>query len=119
MPTARSDRSAWLALGGIGMDDVIVDTSTGVVYCVPEERSVHVLNSSVDALGFFLHASCTRRKGNGTLTTATSTRTRASTPWARKNACALMHSTDSVALENPDSSWHMVLHHVGNGLMFH
>ncbi|GGS19303.1 SUKH-4 family immunity protein [Streptomyces griseoviridis] len=112
------DMSSWLMLGGIAMDDVVVDTVTGVVYCLPEERPIHVLNSSVDALGFFLHAVEQERPvfdGDAD----PSGETELDPPGAEDRLRALMQRTDPVSLENPDSSWHMVLHHIGNGLMFY
>ncbi|MFE0462547.1 SUKH-4 family immunity protein [Kitasatospora sp. NPDC058965] len=50
------DMSTWLALGGIGLDSVAVDTVTGLVYSMPDGGSPHLLNSSVRALGTFLYA---------------------------------------------------------------
>lgn len=35
-PGCPFDMSVWLALGGIALDDVMVDTVTGVVYCIPD-----------------------------------------------------------------------------------
>lgn len=110
------DMSSWLPLGGIAMDNVSVDTVTGIVYCVPEGRSVHVLNSSVDALGFFLHA---LEKERHAYDPDMDDESGLDTTGAEERLRALMHRTDPAALQNPDSSWHMVLHYVGNGLMFY
>jgi SUKH-4 immunity protein len=35
-PNCPFDMSAWLTRGGIALDDVIVDTATGVVYSIPD-----------------------------------------------------------------------------------
>lgn len=108
------DMSTWLTLGGIGMDTVTVDTVTGIVYCIPEDRYIHVLNSSVDALGFFLHSLEKERPeydaeaaaGEGFDPEGAEERLR--TRWLR---------TDPIALENPGSSWHTVLRLVRDALM--
>ncbi|MEU0738016.1 SUKH-4 family immunity protein [Streptomyces sp. NPDC006134] len=108
------DMSSWLTLGGIGMDTVAVDTVTGVVYCIPEDRYIHVLNSSVDALGYFLYElEMERPEYDGEAAGDAGF----DPEGAEQRLLTLMRRADPVAVESPDSSWYMVLRYVRNALM--
>ncbi|MGC0314648.1 SUKH-4 family immunity protein [Kitasatospora acidiphila] len=109
-PGCPFDMSVWLALGGIALDDVMVDTVTGVVYCIPDGGAPHRLNSSVDALAYFLHALEVERDnydpeadGDGL-----------DPHGAEERLLELMRAADPIALENPRSTWYMVLRYVRN-----
>ncbi|MFF7681040.1 SUKH-4 family immunity protein [Actinacidiphila glaucinigra] len=110
-PSCPFDMSAWLSLGGIGMDDVTVDTRTGVVYCIPEDGSPHVLNSGVDALAFFLHALEEERPDYDP---EAATDEGVDPEGAHDRLLALMRRTDAAAMENEDSAWYLVLRYVRN-----
>ncbi|MDX3239008.1 SUKH-4 family immunity protein [Streptomyces sp. ME03-5709C] len=108
-PNCPFDMSAWLSLGGIGMDDVTVDTRTGVVYCIPEDGAPHLLNSSVDALAFFLHA-LERERPDYDPEAATDEGV--DPRGAHDRLLALMGRTDAAALEDEHSAWYRVLRYV-------
>ncbi|MFF2624954.1 SUKH-4 family immunity protein [Kitasatospora griseola] len=109
-PDCPFDMSTWLTLGGIGMDDVIVDTATGVVYCIPEDGSPHLLNSTVDAFAFFLHALEVERPDYDPESDTDGVDPKG----AEARLLQLMRRTDPAALENPESCWFSVLRHVRN-----
>lgn len=113
-PSCSFDTSAWLTLGGIGMDDIVCDAGTGVVYCIPEDGPLHVLNSSVDAFALFLRELEVERisyddeAAGGAVTDPVG---------AEDRLRAVMSRTDPAFLDNPGSLWHTVLRSVGNSLM--
>ncbi|MFC7643817.1 SUKH-4 family immunity protein [Streptosporangium lutulentum] len=82
-PNCPFDMSAWLTLGGIALDDVIVDTDTGVVYSIPENGPPHLLNTGIDTLAYFLHALEEERPEYD----AEAAPTKASTPRAPSGGC--------------------------------
>jgi hypothetical protein len=110
-PNCPFDMSTWLTVGGIGLDDVIVDTATGVVYCIPEAGAPHVLNSSVAALAFFLHALEEERPDYDP---SAATDEGVDPEGAEERLLALMRGADPATMENPGSAWYAVLRHVRN-----
>ncbi|MFF0292579.1 SUKH-4 family immunity protein [Kitasatospora sp. NPDC004614] len=107
-PSCPFDMSVWLTLGSIRLDDVMVDVTTGIVYCIPEGGTPHLLNSTVDALAFFLHALEEERPaydpdaGTDELDPA----------GAEARLLRTMRRVDPLAMENPESCWFTVLHYV-------
>ncbi|MGC0314176.1 SUKH-4 family immunity protein [Kitasatospora acidiphila] len=108
-PNCPFDMSVWLTVGGIALDSVMVDTVTGLVYSIPDGGSPHLLNSSVDALAYFLHALEVERDAYDPESDG-----EADPGGAEERLLALMRAADPVALEYPGSTWHMVLRYVGN-----
>lgn len=110
-PRSPFDMSAWLSLGGIGMDDVSVDTTTGAVHCVPEDGAPHLLNSGVDALAFFLRALEEERPDYDA---EAATDEGVDPEGAHDRLLALMRRTDAAAMEDEESAWYSVLRYVRN-----
>ncbi|MFF7358689.1 MULTISPECIES: SUKH-4 family immunity protein [Streptomyces] len=110
-PNRSFDMSAWLTLGGIALDDLIVDTATGIVYCIPEDGAPHLLNSSIDALAYFLHALEEERPEYDAYA---STDEGVDPEGAADRLLHRMRQADPVAMENPESCWFAVLRHVRN-----
>ncbi|MEU8383283.1 SUKH-4 family immunity protein [Streptosporangium sp. NPDC048865] len=108
-PSCPFDMSAWLTLGGIAMDDVVVDTITGVVYSVPEDGSPHLLNTSVDALAYFLHALEEERPEYDA---EAATDEGVDPGGAERRLLRRMRRADAAAVEPPGSTWLLVLRHV-------
>ncbi|WP_345639331.1 SUKH-4 family immunity protein [Rugosimonospora acidiphila] len=108
-PDCPLDMSAWLTLGGIALDDVIVDTITGAVYCIPEDGPVHLLNSSIDALAYFLHALEEQRPWYDA---EASTDEGVDPDGAERRLLRRMRQADPIAMERPESMWFSVLGHV-------
>jgi hypothetical protein len=108
-PNSPFDMSSWLTLGGIGLDDVILDTVDGVVYCIPEDGAPHLLNTSIDALAYFLHALEEERPEYDA---EAATDDGVDPEGAERRLLRTMHRADAVALENPASAWFSVLRHV-------
>ncbi|WP_170208731.1 SUKH-4 family immunity protein [Micromonospora pisi] len=107
-PSCPFDMSAWLTLGGIGLDDAIVDTTTGVVYCIPEDGAPHLLNSGVDRLAFFLHALEVERPQYDLEADADVV----DPEGAEARLLSLMRRADPAAMEYPESCWFSVLGNV-------
>ncbi|GGS72944.1 MULTISPECIES: SUKH-4 family immunity protein [Streptomyces] len=113
-PSCSFDMSAWLTLGGIGMDDIVIDSATGVVYCIPEEGRIHVLNSSIDAFAYFLRELEMERSAYDHEVAGDAM----TDPVGAENRLrATMRRADPTALEDPESLWQAVLRSVGNSLM--
>lgn len=110
-PNCAFDMSAWLTLGGIALDDVIVDTVTGVVYCIPEDGGPHLLNTSIDALAYFLHALEEERPEYDAEAAADEG---VDPEGAEKRLLRRMRRADTVAMECPESTWFSVLRYVRN-----
>ncbi|MFE0457944.1 SUKH-4 family immunity protein [Kitasatospora sp. NPDC058965] len=111
-PDCPFDMSVWLTLGGIAMDSVMVDTVTGAVYCIPEGGRPHLLNSSVDALAYFLHALEVEREAYDLEEQADFDVV--DPEGAEQRLLDLMRAADPVAMENPASTWYTVLRYVRN-----
>ncbi|MGD1218347.1 SUKH-4 family immunity protein [Streptomyces krungchingensis] len=107
-PSCTSDMSSWLALGGIALDDVAVDTVTGVVHCIPENGSPHRLNSGVDELAFFLLALERERPQYD----PESDTVEVDPEGAAERLLRLMRDAEPGVMENPDCCWFSVLGHV-------
>ncbi|MFI7605973.1 SUKH-4 family immunity protein [Micromonospora sp. NPDC049366] len=105
-PRCPYDMSTWLTLGGIGMDDVVVDVATGIVYCVPEDGGPHLLNSSVDALAFFLRE---LEKERPEYDPEAATDEGVDPDGAADRLLRRMRSADPSAVADPESSWYAVL----------
>ncbi|TYC06501.1 hypothetical protein FXF53_03690 [Micromonospora sp. WP24] len=110
-PSCPFDMSTWLALGGIGMDDVIVDTATGVVYSIPEDGAPHLLNTSIDALAYFLHALEEERPDYDV---EACTDEGVDPEGAERRLLIRMRRADAAALEHAESTWSLVLRYVRN-----
>ncbi|MET7752100.1 SUKH-4 family immunity protein [Micromonospora sp. NPDC005367] len=110
-PSCPFDMSTWLTLGGIALDDVVVDTTTGVVYSIPEDGSPHLLNTSVDALAYFLHALEQERPEYDVEASADEG---VDPEGAEQRLLCRMREADAVALEHPESTWFLVLRYVRN-----
>ncbi|MFF3951464.1 SUKH-4 family immunity protein [Streptomyces sp. NPDC001902] len=110
-PNCPFDMSSWLSLGGIGMDDVVADTRTGAVYCIPEDGGPHLLNSTVDALAFFLHALEEERPDYDP---EAATDEGVDPEGARDRLLARMRRADGAVMEDEDSAWYSVLRYVRN-----
>lgn len=115
-PSCPFDMSAWLSLGGIAMDDVSVDTATGVVYSIPEDGAPHLLNTGVDTLAYFLHALEEERPEYDI---EASTDEGVDPEGAERRLLRRMRQADAVAMEHPESTWFSVLRHVRNLLRYH
>ncbi|MEU4092882.1 SUKH-4 family immunity protein [Streptomyces sp. NPDC026673] len=105
-PSCPFDMSAWLSLGGIGLSDVMVDTGTGSVYCIPEDGGPHLLNSGVDALAFFLHA---LERERPEYDPEAATDDGVDPLGAAERLLGLMRATDPSVMENRASLWYLVL----------
>ncbi|WP_440103326.1 SUKH-4 family immunity protein [Streptosporangium sp. H16] len=112
-PSCPFDMSAWLSLGGIALDDVIVDTVTGVVYSIPEDGSPHLLNTSIETLAYFLHALEEERPEYDV---EACTDEGIDPEGAERRLLCRMRRADAVALEHPGSTWFLVLRYVRNFL---
>ncbi|MFD8588035.1 SUKH-4 family immunity protein [Streptomyces sp. NPDC059637] len=110
-PDCPFDMSTWLALGGIGMDDVIVDTAAGTVYCIPDDGSPHLLNSGIDALAHFLRALEEERPEYDPEAAGDEG---VDPEGAAERLLHRMRQADPAAVENPQSSWYRVLEGVRN-----
>ncbi|MFC6015891.1 SUKH-4 family immunity protein [Plantactinospora solaniradicis] len=110
-PSCPFDMSAWLTLGGIALDDVIVDTVTGAVYSIPEDGAPHLLNTSIDALAYFLYALEEERPEYDV---EASTDEGVDPEGAERRLLFRMRQADAVAMENPESTWFFVLRYVRN-----
>jgi SUKH-4 immunity protein len=110
-PSCPFDMSTWLTLGGIALDDVIVDTATGLVYSIPESGPPHLLNTGVDALAYFLHALEEERPEYDA---EASTDEGVDPEGAERRLLCRMRQADAVALEHPESTWFLVLRYVRN-----
>ncbi|MFF2078367.1 SUKH-4 family immunity protein [Kitasatospora sp. NPDC058162] len=117
-PGCPFDMSAWLALGGIGLDGVAVDTATGLVYSMPDGGSSHLLNSSVQCLGSFLYALEVERGAYDPEADGG-----ADPDGAVERLLELMRAVDPAAArhaapeyEYGGPTWSMVLHYVSNML---
>ncbi|SDJ49881.1 SUKH-4 immunity protein [Nonomuraea maritima] len=110
-PSCPFDMSAWLSLGGIALDDVVVDTVTGVVYCVPEDGSPHLLNTSIDTLAYFLHALEEERPEYDP---EAATDEGVDPEGAARRLLSRMRRADTAAVQHPESTWFSVLRHVRN-----
>ncbi|MFD9126596.1 SUKH-4 family immunity protein [Kitasatospora sp. NPDC059571] len=113
-PNCPFDMSTWLSLGGIGLDDVSVDTVTGDVYCIPEDGAPHLLNSSIGAFAFFLHA-LEEERPNYDPEAGTDG---VDPQGAETRLLDLMRRIDPAATENPESCWFAVLRQVRNLLPY-
>ncbi|MFC8720391.1 SUKH-4 family immunity protein [Kitasatospora sp. NPDC057198] len=112
-PDCPFDMSSWTNLGGIGFDSLVIDTSTGQVYCVPDGQNPHRLNSSIDSLAFFLHAlEAERPHYDPDASEEGATESEESA----ERLLALMKRTDPAAVEDPESYWHSVLEQVADAL---
>ncbi|MFI6761928.1 SUKH-4 family immunity protein [Micromonospora sp. NPDC050417] len=107
-PSCPFDMSAWLTLGGIGLDDAIVDTITGNVYCIPEDGAPHLLNSGVDRLAFFLHALEVERPQYDVDAGADVV----DPEGAETRLLSLMRRADPAAMAYPEACWFTVLRNV-------
>ncbi|RAY10675.1 hypothetical protein DPM19_34020 [Actinomadura craniellae] len=110
-PSCPFDMSAWLTLGGIALDDVIVDTTTGVVYSIPENGPPHLLNTNVDRLAYFLHALEEERPEYDV---EAGTDEGADPQGAERRLLHRMRQVDALAMEHPESTWFLVLRYVRN-----
>ncbi|MEU4675634.1 SUKH-4 family immunity protein [Micromonospora sp. NPDC023737] len=110
-PSCPFDMSTWLTLGGIALDDVIVDTATGMVYSIPEDGPPHLLNTSIDALAYFLHALEEERPDYDV---EASTDGGVDPESAEQRLLSRMRQADPVAVERPESTWFLVLRYVRN-----
>ena len=114
-PPLRSDPGEWISIGGIPYDDMVVDGASGAVYCLPgNSEDPYLLNSSLDCFLYFLYSVEAERPNYDA-------------EFAEENGyeddgsfgegvderlIAVMRETDPVALENPESTWYMVLEYV-------
>ncbi|MFC3502097.1 SUKH-4 family immunity protein [Micromonospora krabiensis] len=105
-PSRAYDMSTWLTLGGVGLDDVIIDVATGIVYCIPDDGSPHRLNSGVDALVLFL---CELEKERPEYDPEAATEEGVDPEGSAERLLHRMRRADPSAMADPGSSWYAVL----------
>ena len=114
-PSMPFDPDEWISIGGIPYDNMVVDGASGAVYCLPgNSEDPYLLNSSLDCFLYFLYSVEAERPNYDA-------------EFAEENGyeddgsfgegvderlIAVMRETDPVALENPESTWYMVLEYV-------
>lgn len=111
-PGLSFDPSHWVNLGGLSYDDIVLDASTGAVYCLPDDGGApYLLNRSLDAFAYFLYLLEVERPnydfetGDGTFEEGAENRLR-----------ARMEAADDTAFSNPESAWTTVLQYVSTKL---
>ncbi|WP_033823678.1 SUKH-4 family immunity protein [Kitasatospora sp. MBT63] len=111
-PGLSFDLSRWINLGGLSYDDIALDSSTGEVYCLPDDGSApYLLNRSLDAFAYFLYLLEVERPnydfeaGDGTFEDGAERRLR-----------ARMEAADGTAFAHPGSAWTTVLQYVSTKL---
>ncbi|MGW4897977.1 SUKH-4 family immunity protein [Kitasatospora sp. NPDC004240] len=114
-PRSTFDMSTWLSIGGIGMDDVSVDTATGAVYCIPEEGAPQLLGGSVDAVMYVVQALEAERPNYDP---EEADEENGLTPGEAEERLRALMRTAGLPLDDPASIWHGVLGHVENALSY-
>lgn len=125
----------WVSLGEIPYDALDLDATTGAVYASPAAGGApYQLNSSLDVFAYllcvveaerpFYSATAEQTLADGTTRRQVEARLEhlygtphtqlGPTPEARLRTT--LQQTDPIALTTPDSTWHMVLRHITQGL---
>jgi hypothetical protein len=106
----------WICLGGIPYDDIWVDARTGVVHCTPDSGAAPcVINSSLDLFLWFLCRLEAERPNYDAEYAESIGLPDDDENWGEGVAARLaeeFRAADPVALENPASTWHLVLGYV-------